>query len=208
MKKFLGRHKIKTITLILLAFVFAGVLIFVKNDHFLYRDAIIKVLDVQEEAYEDDSYGTLYDQKIKAIVMNGENKNELVNFKNIRTYSGMGVRDYNIKPGDELIVHLGDLDSVEIIDFKRDFYVALELLIFCYILILVASKKSILILASAVVNTAIFILIMWLREKSVNIFLLFVIGAVVFTVVTLWIIGGYNKKPPARSSPRLPASRS
>ena len=194
MKNFYGGHKRKLIVLFILAFAFAGILLFVKNDYFLYKDTIIRAIGVQEEQSGDGPAGTQYVQNVTAVIMNGENKGEIIDFENTRTSSGMGVDDYNIRPGGELIVNWDGSGSVDIISFKRDFILALQLLLFCYVLIAVASKKSLLILAAAVLNIVILALVMFFRGGSFNIFPLFIAAAVLFTVTTLRIIGGRNKK--------------
>jgi len=170
-----------------------GILIFVKNDYFLYQETIAKVQSVIETNTEGDPTGLIYNQQITAIVKNGDKKGEIIEFGNKRYYSG--VYDYYVEQGDELFVSFNQtVNSIEIQGFKRDFYLVLEVLIFCFALVLVASKRSLLYLASLIINILIFAVIVILRFRGINIFLLFIAGVLLFTCLTLFLIAGINKK--------------
>jgi len=193
-KEYIRNNKIKILSLSILLFIFIGALAFIKNDYFLYKEIIVHVISVSEtEISGNDEMEPRYTQNMEARIMNGENKGHIIQFENERSYSGLF--DYDISKGDDVFVKLNsDLSFSNVDGFKRDFWVALEAAIFCYALILVADKRSGLIFLSTFVNIIIFTLILFLNSKSIDLFALFVLGTLLFTVLTLVIIGGFNKK--------------
>ncbi|MCL2773754.1 MAG: YibE/F family protein, partial [Oscillospiraceae bacterium] len=196
-KKYIMNNKLRVLILSIILVFFVGVLIFVKNDYFLYTKTIVKAINVSEteiNSTNDNETEPHYMQMVEAKIMNGKYKGQIIEFTNERSYSGLF--DYNIGKGDDVFVEQrGDLSLAAVDGFKRDFWAALEILIFCYVLILVASKRSSLILLSTFINIIVFISIVFLNMKSsVNLLALFSIGTFIFTVITLCIIGGFNKK--------------
>lgn len=187
-------NKAKMILLLILLILMAGILIFVKYDYFLYSETIVKVMEVTETEYtafnEDEPR---YIQNVVAEVMNGDFKGETVAFENERLFSGLN--GYVIREGDALFVSLdSNLTVTAVTGMKRDFLVVLMLLVFCLLLFLISSKQSLLIFLSTFINIGIFALVIYLRFRLWNIFLLFIVATVLFTVVTLPIIAGFNKK--------------
>lgn len=200
---YLKNKKSRIITLLIIAACFICILIFVRNNYFLYSETIVRAVSVTETAvngndpsapnYTGADTAPNYIQKVKAEILNGPNKGKAIEFENKRTYSGLF--DFNISKGNEMFVYLNkDLTVNYVIGFKRDFTVALIFLIFCYALILVAPRKSLPVFLSLLVNALIFALILFLHTKNLNIFLLFIPGAVLFTCITLLLIGGFNIK--------------
>lgn len=196
LKQYFINNKSRIIFLFIIVVIFIGLLVFVKNDYFLYKETIIKAIEVKETKTNNESEETVepsYIQHVKAKIMNGKDRGKIIEFENESSYSGL--HDYHISKGDDLIVdQLNNLSVRFINGIKRDYYVALQVVIFCFVLILVASKKSLLILGSMMINILLFILIIYLRNKGLNLLLLFSIGTIFFTVITLLMIGGYNKK--------------
>lgn len=194
LKKYAKSNKAKIIILLVIFSCLIGALVFVKNDYFLYSETIVKVVDIAEtEYYEVNETQPSYVQNITAKVMNGENKGDFVEFENKRIYSGL--MGYDITEGDDVFVTLaGDSTVQSVQGIKRDFYVVLLLAIFCFLLFLVSSKQSLLIFISTFINIGVFVLIMFFRSRFYNIFLLFILGTILFTAITLFIISGVNRK--------------
>lgn len=194
LKSYAHNNKARIIGLLLLLICLTGAVVFVKFDYFLYSETIVKVLDVTEtEYYEVNETQPSYKQEITAKVMNGSNKGAILEFENIRIHSGL--KGFNIAEGDDVFVTLSDDSTVRSVqDLKRDYYAALLLAIFCFFLFLVSSKQSLLILLSTFINIGVFILIMFFRSRLYNVFLLFILGTILFTAITLLIISGVNKK--------------
>jgi len=187
-------NKRKLMILLMILTVFIGVLILVRNDYYLYTETIVNVINVTEtEIGGDTAAEPSYTQEIEAKIMNGKNKGKIIKFENVRSYSGLF--DFNIRKGNDVFVDLNDNLTLSTVNgFKRDFWAALELCVFCFALMLVAGKKSRPIFLSTFINIIIFALIIFLNTLSLNIFILFIIGTVLFTVITLFIIGGYRRK--------------
>jgi len=134
-----NKYKILTLSIILIFFI--GALVFIKNDYFLYKEIIVKAVDVSESETSGVTAEPDYTQKVEAKIMNGENKGRMIEFENERSYSGLF--DYNIRKGDDIFVMLrDDLSVTSVSGFKRDFWPALEISVFCFALILVAAKKA------------------------------------------------------------------
>lgn len=186
-----NKRKVTVLGIMLVCIILAFV--FTKHDYFLYSEPIVKVTDVQEtEYYEFGKENPFYSQEITATVMNGELKGETVQFENIRTTSGLSC--FDIRSGDAVFVTIdgaGEVNSVN--NIKRDQYAVLLVGIFCLALYAVAAKQSGVVLLASVLNLAVFSLILFLRSQF-NIFVLFMIGTVFFTVITLYLTVGRNKK--------------
>lgn len=193
-KRYIQKNKSKTILMLALLACMIGILIFVKYDYFLYSETIVKVTEVTEtEYYSFNEEQTRYHQSITAEVMNGSQKGEIVTFENERLFSGLN--GYDIREGDAVFVSLGsDLTVTAVTGLKRDFLVALMLAVFCFLLFLISAKQSLLIFLSTFINIGVFALVVYLRFRLWNLFLLFIIATILFTVVTLPIIAGINKK--------------
>lgn len=193
---YIKNHKLKVLILSLILLGFIGILIFVQNDYFLYKETIIKVIEVkQSKTLDNNKMNTIYLQKVKAKIMNSSNKGKIIYFENERSLSGALPYDYDINKNDELFVFLDtNLNIKSLIDFKRDWTLCLELVIFTFVLILLSSKKSLLIFSSFLINALLFLLIMFLRTKQINTFMLFSFGVILWTIITLLITSGFNKK--------------
>ncbi|HMM06123.1 MAG TPA: YibE/F family protein [Clostridiales bacterium] len=193
-KKYIKNNQLKVAILGVMLIGFMVALFFVKNDYFLYNETIVSVIEVSEtEFYGFNAETPSNLQKATAIIRNGEHKDEIIEFENVQMYSrALG---YDISKGNDLIVQLNDDLTVRSIDsVKRDFYVALQLGIFCLLLFAIASKQSLFILLAALINMGLFVLIVYLRSQLYNLFFLFIIGTILFTIITLFLISGFNKK--------------
>ena len=192
-RSYIKNNKRKVTILGIMLFVLILGFLFAKNDYFLYDTPAVKVTEVVEtEYYEFGKENPFYNQEITAMVMNGEHKGDTVQFENIRTTSGLSC--FDLREGDSVFVTLngdGEVDSIR--NIKRDQYVVLLIGIFCFALFAVSSKQSGPVLLATVLNLAVFTGILFLRAQF-DIFILFIFGTVFFTVITLFITAGRNKK--------------
>lgn len=192
-RNYIKNNKRKVTILGILLVVVIMAFVFTKYDYFLYSNPIVKVTAVQEtEYYEFGKENPFYNQEITAMVMNGEQKGDVVEFENIRTTSGLSC--FDIREGDAVFVTLsgnGEVDSIR--NIKRDQYAVLLIGIFCFVLYAVSAKQSGPVLLATVLNLAVFSGILFLRAQF-NIFILFIFGTIFFTVITLFITAGRNKK--------------
>lgn len=182
------------ILLLVLLVLMIGILIFVQHDYFLYPETIVKVTAVSEKEYTvfNEAEPRIL-QSVTAEVMNGDAKGETVSFENERLHSGLN--GYAIQEGDALFVSLDNTHQVTAVTgMKRDFLVVLMLGVFCLLLFFISPKQSALIFLSTFINLGIFALVIYLRFQLWNIVILFAVATVLFTVVTLPIIAGINRK--------------
>ena len=193
-KQLLQQNKGKLIAVLILSLVMVGALIFVAHDAFLYEETRVKVTAVSETSYQAyNEEEPRYVQEITAEVMNGEFKGETVRFENERLHSGLN--GYDLRRGDAVFVSLaGDLTVTAVTGMKRDFLVVLVFFVVCFFLFLVSSRQTLLILLTALINIALFALAVYLRFRLWNILILFIVATVLFTVVTLLIVAGANRK--------------
>ena len=188
--------KFKIEIIILLIFSFASI-IFAYNDHFLYKTSILKVTEVKNNT--KDSLGfkeTYYNQEIKGILKNGEQKGQVIEISNL--VSKTGVYGEIVKKGDELLVDISSTGELnEIIGTKRDKYLIILLVLFIDSIVLVAGKQGIRTLVSFFVHiivSAVAILIFKNKFNTLNLLLLYIGVSVIFIVLSLLITNGKSKK--------------
>ena len=183
--------KNKIIILICLILVSICSLIFVYNDDFLYSSQIMKITKV-ETIKEDESQNSLglrekyYTKKITGIITNGKNKGKQHELEYEETYSSVVTDKYRV--GDKVIIDIND------INLKRDFYIALMIIIFINLIYIVGSYKGLLSIASVILNIVIFYIGLFLYIKGVNLLLLTVIEMIIFAIISLILASGLNKK--------------
>ncbi len=186
-----NRRKLLVLAIIFVVMTIAFV--FTKYNYFLYDSPIVKVTEVKEtEYYEFGNENPFYAQDITATVLNGDFKGETVQFENIRTTSGLSC--YDIRESDSVIVNLNSDGTVNSIDnIKRDQYVVLLIGIFCIALYAISRKQSGPVLFATALNLGVFAGALFLRPQF-DIFILFIFATVFFTVITLFMTAGFNKK--------------
>lgn len=169
-----------------------GVLILIYNDDFLYKDEILKIKEV-EVVEENTSSNVLgyeeihYNKRIKGIITNGENRGEEKEFFIEETFSNIVSERYNV--GDRVFIEKDD-----IVGLKRDFQVCLLFAIFIFMMLVVGKLKGYLSIISLIFNIIVFYLGLKLYLKGVNILFLCVIETIIFSISSLFLAGGINKK--------------
>lgn len=182
----------KKVILILLIIFSIISLIFIYNDDFLYKKEIIKVDSIKTvDTYEEyNELGLKEEYKVKEIVgtiTNRENKGNKKVLKYEESYSSV-VTD-KFKVGDKLIIEKNGTPEL-----KRDFYVALLVLIFINLIYIVGEFNGLLAVSTVLLNVSIFILGLDFYFRGINILLICVIESIIFSVLSLFIAGGINKK--------------
>ena len=86
-----------------------GIIIIANNNYFMYKEPIAKIVSIENEliSTEELKYGyteDVYIQHIKAIIKNGEDKNEEITIEN--EYHQSQAYEQKYKNGDEIIVFL------------------------------------------------------------------------------------------------------
>lgn len=190
----------KLITNILLILIGILVIVFVYNDSFLYKTPVMKITKVKEvKTNEKQGYGYItedyYEQYITGVILNGKHKGLKVNTVNERSTSL--VYDENYQKNDLVFISINNLKSknVSIINYKRDTSVVIVLLVFIYALYFIGKKQGMLAIVALVFNIILytFALKFYTREKF-NLILLTSISTVLFTVLSLLLAIGKNKK--------------
>ncbi|MBE6161192.1 MAG: YibE/F family protein [Firmicutes bacterium] len=194
------KSKKNLITNILLVLIGIIVLIITYNDEFLYKKPVMKITKVEEKkSYDKQGYGSnvesYYEQKIEGIILNTKNKGLVVNTTNERSTSN--VYDENYHKGDKVFVSINNLKSktVNIINYKRDFYVVIILLVFIYALYFIGKKQGMLAIVALVANVIVYsIAINLFTKRKFDLVLLTSISTVIFTIISLSLAIGKNKK--------------
>ncbi len=186
------------IKIIILAIFSIVSIIFVYNDHFLYKTPILKVSEVTNEDKELTVFRETYcNQLIKGVIKNGKYKGKIMDATNL--VSETGVYGEIVKKGDELLVEISSdgTEVLEITGVKRDKYLVILFVLFVDSLILVAGKKGILTFVSFVINvivSALAIFIFQRKFNTLNLLLLYMAVSVFFIVLSLFITNGRTKK--------------
>lgn len=186
------------IEIILLSLFSVLSIIFVYNDHFLYKTAILKVTEVKNETRDSSMFReTYYNQKIKGIIKNGKYKGKEMTTTNL--VSPTGVYGEVVKKNNELLVEISK-DGNEILEIsgvKRDKYLVILFVLFVDSIILVAGKKGVKTLISFAINiliSALAILIFQKKFNTLNLLLLYMGVSVLFIVFSLFITNGKSRK--------------
>lgn len=189
----------------LLAICFAVSVIFVHNNHSFYESPIAKVIEtnLEDSAEMVDMHQNedrLFTQRILAELKNGEEKGRLIYLTN--EYSSSGAYDQKYHPGNELFVSIdanteknGDLTGT-IKDVKRDKYVLITVWIFIFILLIVGKKQGLFSIISLAVNAVLlsYALDIYLNNSDISLVLICSISVVLFTVISLLLVNGFNEK--------------
>lgn len=188
----------KYFILILITIIAMAAVIFVYNDAFLYSTTIVKVVDI-EDVFSHDEEGPngetehYYDQKLRAVVLNGENKGDSVVLTN--TYTSSGVNDERYYKGSRLMVALnGKGDGGSILGKKRDVYVALFFVAFTVLLVAVSGRHGSIVLVSFIVNIILLLAALKLYDSYGNLLKVTMAVMMFFGILTLLFAGGFHKK--------------
>ncbi|WP_232310518.1 YibE/F family protein [Mesobacillus selenatarsenatis] len=180
-------------------------IVFVHNNHFLYDRTIVKVLETEvvektEVIHPLDNIDHLYTQQLTAEIKNGEEKGKLIHLVN--EFSTSKAYDHEFEVGDELFV---DIDSTRadtgelqgtIKDVKRDKYLMYVAWVFVLVLLIVGRKQGLLSIVSLVINALLlsFALDVYLNNANWSLLMICSIAAVLFTVISLLLVNGFNEK--------------
>ena len=186
---------------ILLALLVVGSIVFVNHNHFLYEKPIAEVTGVKLVATEDlvDSYGNqdhLYRQEIKAVIKNGDLKGQTVSITN--EYSDSGAYDTEYHVGNEVFVSVAANEETltgTIHSVKRDQYVVLVAWVFILTLLFVGRKQGFFAVISLAVNAVILSYALDVYVKTgANLLWICGISVVIFTIISLMLVNGFNEK--------------
>lgn len=190
---------------IILGLCFVVSVFFVNHNYSFYQSPIAEVIDTKLEDTTDvvDIYQNkdrLYTQSIIAKLRNGKEKGQIIHLTN--KYSSSGAYDQKFHVGDELFV-LIDKNKGEnkdltgsIKDVKRDKHVLIIAWIFIFTLLIVGKKQGMFSIISLAVNAVLlsYALDVYLSTSHISLLLVCSISIILFTVISLLLVNGFNEK--------------
>jgi len=195
----------KHITLyVILALFFITSVIFVNHNYSFYERPIAKVIktnlenttEISEIEYIEDR---LFTQRITAQLKNGKEKGQHIYLTN--KYSSSGAYDQGYQVGNELFVSIDSEDKNSeltgtIKDVKRDKYVLMVAWVFIFTLLIVGKKQGLFSVISLAVNAVLlsFALDFYLNSPNISLVLVCSISIILFTVLSLLLVNGFNEK--------------
>ena len=182
----------------------ASVFFVYHNDSF-YDRPIAKVTQTNlvETTKTSDMYQNedqLFTQHMIAVLKNGEEQGKLIYLTN--EYSASGAYDHEYHVGNELFVSIDtntDRNSHltgTINDVKRDKYVLMVAWVFILTLLFVGKKQGLLSVISLVVNALLLskALDIYLKTSGFSLLWICSISVILFTVISLLLVNGFNEK--------------
>lgn len=185
--------------------IFVGIFLFIFTEHdaFMYHEPIVKIeqisngkKQIQQDQFQNKDYTVK--QKIRGIVLNGKNRGKSINLKN--TFSKSGSMDCHYTEYSQIFVsnfhrrnhHL----TATIVGYKRDTIVILMAWLVISIMIILFCDIVIKTLFSLLINTCIFFgsICIYLKWQNLNAFAVFSVVSILFCVLTLRIILGWNRQ--------------
>lgn len=174
--------------------IFCSFLLFlaVYNNCGQYDSTIAKVTSVSQAKNKDGSYT----QTLTGTIKNGSHKGETVTLKN--SYDSALVYDDEYSRGNYLFISL-DQDkasslSGKITGVKRDYYVALVLLVLLDLLLIVGNRQGFYTTIGLMINISLFYGLLTLYEQKANVLLLSIGLVILFSAIVLVLINGFNRR--------------
>ncbi|AAK78866.1 putative membrane protein [Clostridium acetobutylicum] len=184
----------------LLSLLLLGVYIVNSNEN-SYKKTIAKVLSISENNFKsetsDGRYEAMKKQHITAVILNGKYSGKEIKLENIVSYSQ--INDINLHVNDKVFISLsqnvkGNAKSIKILELKRDKYVFYVAFIFILLIIAISGKTGLRSLVSVVINIVIFSIVIELFLNNFSIAFIFLTAMLLFTVLSLIMVSGLNKK--------------
>lgn len=181
-----------------LIILFAGIFIFIVHDENYYQKTIAKVTAVTTTFEPQTVNGSSeIEQNIKAVIMNGPYKGQEIKLKNTALQSE--AYNLNLKINDEVFVRLQEnaqkqITSAQILDFKRDTYIAYITIFFVLLIVFIGRAKGLKSLLSLIINIVMIYTIVKLYLLGYDMLLLAAVSSALFTIVTIFIVSGKNRK--------------
>ncbi|GGB59368.1 hypothetical protein GCM10011409_41010 [Lentibacillus populi] len=189
----------------ILVLCFVASVVFVNHNYSFYDRPIAKVIetklvDTAEVTDEHHNKDKLFTQRITAELKNGEEKGQLIHLTN--KYSSSGAYDQEYHVGNELFVSIdkNTEESTELTgsikDVKRDKYVLIIGWIFIFTLLIVGKKQGLFSIISLAVNAALlfYALDVYVNTESTRLLWICGISAILFTIISLLLVSGFNEK--------------
>ena len=182
----------------------AAVTVFAFHNEGLYDTPVGKVVKVKTErsgtatnynSLSENDSEPVYRQNMTIKILNGRHKGKKVTVTGEYDYTGMDTEAY--RRGDKVFLSISGEDkisSVSIKGIKRDQYAVLLAAVLAYLVIILGKGRGLLSLCSIGVNIAIFIYGLTRYEEGEDILGICVAMIVAFTVLTLILVNGVNRR--------------
>lgn len=199
--KEMGSRQLSVYAVIALLFITS--IIFVNNNYSFYERPIAKVIKTTlEKTTETNEINEikdqLYTQNILAQLKNGEEKGQHIQLTN--EYSSSGAYDQEYQVGNELFVSIDPEKKSELTgtikDVKRDKYVLIVAWVFIFTLLIVGKKQGLFSVISLAVNAILlsYALDIYLKTSTISLVFICSISIILFTVLSLLLVNGFNEK--------------
>jgi uncharacterized membrane protein len=150
------------------------------------------------DMYENED--NLFTQRIIAEIKNGEEKGKLIHL--INEYSASGAYDQQYHVGNELFVSINKKTEEStyltgtIKDVKRDKYILITAWVFIFTLLIVGKKQGLFSIISLVANAVLlsYALDVYLNTSDMSLLFICCISVILFTVISLLLVNGFNEK--------------
>lgn len=189
----------------ILAICFLVSIAFVNHNYSFYDRPIAEVIKTNEVSTNEttDMYQNkdrLSTQHITAELKNGKEKGQLIFLTN--EFSSSGAYDQAYEVGNELFVSINKGSEKEKIltgdiqDVKRDKYLMIIAWFFIFTLLIVGKRQGLFSIISLAVNAALlsYALDVYINNAGTSLLWICSISAVLFTVISLLLINGFNEK--------------
>ncbi|MCI8991235.1 MAG: YibE/F family protein [Eubacterium sp.] len=182
--------------LILLA-VMAAFAVFTRFDSFCYKDTVAQITEAENVPAgtmtgpngEQEQY---YEQTLSARVLNGEKKGAVVRIKN--TYGQSRIKSDRFRKGQQVFVTLTSAGREASIDgLKRDTAIFTVVMIFVFLVVLIAGAKGVAAIITLAVNVFLLYGALQLYENGAKLVWLAVVLVFLFTALSLIISNGISK---------------
>nr|WP_066097204.1 YibE/F family protein [Neobacillus novalis] len=203
--KFKKFHYKQLIFYTIIALCLIASVVFVTHNQSLYNRPIAEVIETHLEDTTEmidihNNKDFLFTQRIIAKLKNGEENGQLIHLTN--KYSSSGAYDQEYYVGNELFISIDKNADVNtdltgtIKDVKRDKYVVIIAWIFIFTLLIVGKKQGLLSIISLAVNAVLlsFALDVYLKNSDISLLVICSIGVIIFTVISLLLVNGFNEK--------------
>lgn len=184
--------KKRLLALLFIIIVFTGLIIFSYKDDYIYKGTIMRITKIEtlENSSNTNTLGLeekYYQKEITGIITNGKDKGTQKVLEYEESYSSVVTEKYSV--GDKVFISNDNIDGL-----KRDTYIAIMISIFVVSIFIVGNYRGLLALVSVILNTIIFCISLDLYFKGINLLFLCTIEAVLFTILSLILAGGRNRK--------------
>lgn len=183
-----------------MVFMYFSLLLFVAFDTWLYKTPIVKITEVKTEEKETEE-GTRggeevhYRQFLKGVVLNGEHKKEIIQLKN--EYAESEVTSQKYQKHDRIFVEIREKANTlsgNIKGLKRDTGIAALLGLMVLLLFAVTKRQGIRTIFTVGVNIAIYMVGFAFFLNGEDVLKICNVMVFVFTIGTLIILNGMNRR--------------